>query len=309
MNPIVRIILKMMASSNIDIQRDYEKIRRLRRLSSWLTGASKKNYAIMDSQIYSEDRSHEIPVRIFHPEIRRDADPILYFHGGGWVTGDIETYTNACLNMADALGRIIYSVDYRLAPEYPFPNGLEDCLRVAVVLMENLELTGLESASQWILAGDSSGANLAAAVSLRLRDEGKIVPSRQVLLYPVTHFDHTESSPFESVHTKGQDYGLTAKRIQDYMEMYQPVLEERKSPYVAPLMTEDFSNQPKTLIISAEHDLLRDEGEAYGKALEQSGNEVKVHRIPESAHGFITLPPFAKSVAETYEVMNEFLET
>lgn len=309
MNPFARFILKMIASSNIDIQKDYEKVRKYRRFASWLTGTSKKNYAIMDSQIYSEDRSHEIPVRIFHPKTRRYNDPMLYFHGGGWVTGDIETYTTACINMADALGRVIYSVDYRLAPEHPFPEGLEDCLRVTTVLMENLKMTGIESASQWILAGDSSGANLAAAVSLRLRDEGKTVPSRQVLLYPVTHFDHTENSPFESVRTKGKDYGLTAKRIQDYMEMYQPVLEERKSPYVAPLMAEDFSNQPRTLIITAEHDLLRDEGEAYGKALEQAGNDVMVHRIPESAHGFITLPPFTKPVEETYEVMNEFLKS
>ncbi|WP_277631131.1 alpha/beta hydrolase [Atopococcus tabaci] len=308
MNPFARLLLKLIASSDIDIRQDYERVRKLRRLTSRIARPVKKMYSVMDSQIFSEDYSHEIPVRIFHPKKLRHEEAILFFHGGGWVTGDIETYTSACIHMADALGRKVYSVDYRLAPENPFPAGLDDCMRVAEVVMENLSMTGVKSPSDWVLMGDSSGANLAAAVSLRLRDEGKRVPAQQILLYPVTHWDHTEASPFETVRTKGRDYGLTAQRIQDYMEMYQPELEKRKSAYVAPLMAKDFANQPRTLIVTAEHDLLRDEGEAYGKELEQAGNEVQIHRVAESAHGFITLPPFTKPVKETFRVINDFLK-
>src|SRR5699024_5728929 len=158
---------------------------------------------IMDKKIYSQDRSHDIPVRIFFPKEPLNEDALVFFHGGGWVIGDIDTYTSACKNMADLTGRMVYSVDYRLAPEFPFPYGLEDCYRVAETLMTHLELSGLMNASQITLIGDSAGGNLAAAVSLLLRDRGKAVPTKQILLYPVTYWDHTKNSPFKSIRTNG----------------------------------------------------------------------------------------------------------
>lgn len=309
MPPFVRFILKLIASADIDIRKNYKWVRRLRRFTSRLDtpDPSQSDYSIMDSHIFAKDYSHEIPIRIFQPNSLENEDPILFFHGGGWVTGDIETYTNTCIHMANTLKRRVYSVDYRLAPEYPYPAGLEDCLYVTRLLMKHLNMTGIKHSGQWILAGDSAGANLAAAVSLKLRDEGQPVPSRQILLYPVTYYDHTDASPFQSIQSKGEDYGLTAERIQEYMEMYQPNRGERKSPYVSPLMAKDFSNQPRTLIITAEHDPLRDEGEAYGKKLEEAGNDVEIHRVSETAHGFITLPQFTRPVEEAYSVINEFL--
>src|SRR5690606_22610697 len=205
-------------------------------------------------------------------------------------------------------GRVVYSVNYRLAPEHPYPAGLEDCYQVIDVLLNHLELTRLADASKLTLIGDSAGANLIAAVSLKLRDEGKIVPAKQILLYPVTYWDHTENSPFESIRTNGYDYGLTAKKMQEYMELYSPDLEIRQSAYISPLMAFDLSRQPDTLIITAEFDPLRDEGEAYGEKLQSAGNHVVIHRIKETVHGFITYPTFVEPVVEAYEVINAFLD-
>lgn len=304
MNPFMKFVLKLLSSPKMDVSEDYKWMRRLRRA---LSPGPKKGYRILDLQIYSEDYTHEIPVRVFHPKRQNHPEPILFFHGGGWVIGDIDTYTNPCINLATSMGRIVYSVDYRLAPEHPFPAGLDDCYRAAEVLFKQLQLNGAESPSQWILMGDSAGANLAAAVSLRLRDENKESPTRQVLVYPVTYWDHTEASPFTSIRTNGYEYGLTSANVQGYMEMYAPDVDVRKTSYVSPLMAEDLKNLPDTLVITAEFDPLRDEGEAFGRALREAGNYTRIHQVKNAVHGFFTYPATAETLTGAYDVIKEFL--
>lgn len=301
MNPLFKLVMKFASSPRIDMQEDYIWVRKVQQFFS---ETSIDEYQFLDEKIYSKEAEHEIPVRIFHPENRIHEEHIIYIHGGGWALGNIDTYTSACVNLTNKLGRIVYSIDYRLAPEHPYPAGLQDCLRAIDVLMT--PETG-KKARKWILIGDSAGGNLAAAVSLKRKAEDKKLPEKQVLLYPLTHWDHTESSPFESIITNGYDYGLTIKKIQEYMEMYAPDEKIRKSPYIAPLMAEDLSNQPETLIITTEYDPLRDEGEAYGVALRKAGNYVEVQRILNSVHGFITYPPYVTPLVEAYELMNNFL--
>lgn len=306
MNPLFKFILKLSSSPKIDMQEDYIWIRRAQNLFS--RGGS-RGFRFLDEKIYgldeNKEETHEIPVRIFFPKEKTHDDAIIYLHGGGWVIGNIDTYTRACLNLADKLGRVVYSIDYRLAPENPYPAGLNDCLRAIEVLLTPVE--GEEN-RKWILMGDSAGANLAAAVSIRMKEENGIIPDKQVLLYPVTYFDHTENSPFESITTNGYDYGLTIKKIREYMEMYAPDEAVRKERFISPLMADDLSNQPDTLVITSEYDPLRDEGEAYGKALEKAGNKVSIHRVLNSVHGFITYPPFAEPLEEAIKVMGEFLD-
>lgn len=306
MKPLLKMALKLLSSPKINMKEDYLWVRKMQQIFARKPLIT--SYRILDRKIYSADQSHDIPVRIFQPVEKKHEDVLLFFHGGGWVIGDINTYTKPCMNMADLTGRTVYSVDYRLAPEHPYPAGLEDCYRVAEMMLDHLALIGLSDASQITLIGDSAGGNLAAAVSLMLRDNHKIVPKRQILLYPVTFWDHTKNSPYESIRTKGNDYGLTAKKVSDYMEMYQPDTDKRKSSYVAPLMAEDLTDQPDTLILTSENDPLRDEGEAYGTALKEAGNQVVVHRVNESVHGFITYPKGSKLVTEAYQEMNQFLE-
>lgn len=139
------------------------------------------------------------------------------------------------------------------------------------------------------------------------RDRGEFMPRQQILLYPATNNDHTENSPFESVRTNGTDYLLTSKRMVDYMKLYRSGDDDLQNPYYAPLVSKDLSRQPRTLIITAEYDPLRDEGEAYGIKLAQAGNDVEIHRIHDALHGFMSLSPGFKPVKKTYQYINAFL--
>lgn len=262
-------------------------------------------YKKWDQQVIAG--GHEIPVRLFFPSNEGEDYPLLiFFHGGGFVTGNINTYSKVCAHMANITQHIVLSVDYRLAPEHPFPTGLEDCYAVVKQvacssLLKNNTHQGIT------LIGDSAGGNLAAAVSLLARDRGEFHIARQILLYPATYYDHSDASPFPSVKENGTDYLLTSKRMMDYMRLYVKDPRDLKSPYVAPLLAKDLSHQPETLIITANHDLLRDEGEAYGKRLHEAGNKVAIYRLPNAIHGFISLPPLFSPVKDCYTIINRFI--
>jgi acetyl esterase/lipase len=299
-------VLSLFAAPRLNMREDYEKVRRLQRQ---LASLPAPRYRSSDWQTTSDDGGHRVPVRVFQPKEQRRDDLLLFFHGGGWVTGDIESYTPACATMADLTGCVVASVDYRLAPEHPFPAGLDDCYRVAELLLDDPRLAGVEDAGRIVLVGDSAGGNLAAVVSLLRRERGLRGVGRQILLYPVTHWDHDpETSPFASVRNHGDDYRLTNTEVQDYFDLYVPDPQQRRDRLVAPLMATDLSGQPETLLITAELDLLRDEGEAYARALEEAGNEVRTYRVEGALHGFIALPRFSRSLRDAYEVINAFLD-
>ena len=158
------------------------------------------------------------------------------------------------------------------------------------------------------LIGDSAGGNLAAAVSLMARDRGEFLPQRQILIYPATNNDHSETSQFQSVHDNGTDYILTSKRICDYMDLYSETPEDRQNPYFAPLLAPSLVNQPKTLIITAELDPLRDEGEAYGRRIREDGGTAEIYRIQDALHGFFALSPHFSQVKTAYQLINNFLK-
>jgi len=297
--------LKLVSGLKIDMKKNYKKVRNIQQA---ITPDVSNRYTILDHKIYSDAGGHNIPIRVFLPNASRKPGALLFFHGGGWVIGDIETYTPTCARMADLTGQIVYSVDYRLAPEYPFPAGLNDCYNACEYLLEHYKKNDALMTGEFTLIGDSAGANLASVVSLRLRDRGKKLPDKQILIYPATYWDHHEdSSPFDSIRINGKDFGLTSEKVQDYMELYVPNPENRKNQEVAPLMARDLSQQPKTLIITTEHDPLRDEGEAYAYALEKAGNEVYLRRILGAPHGFLTYPDVTGAIEETYKIINRFL--
>ncbi|AXK44275.1 alpha/beta hydrolase [Brachybacterium saurashtrense] len=307
MTALRRLALRLLPLARPDVREDYERMRRLQRRMASLPAARYRT-PTWDTVSDSGD-GRRVPVRVFTPRERRREELLLFFHGGGWVTGDIESYTPACATMADLTGCRVASVDYRLAPEHPFPAGLEDCYGTARGLLEDPGRAGLAEAGQIVLVGDSAGANLAAAVSLLLREQGHRVPDRQILLYPVMHWDHDPAtSPFESVRLYGSDRRLTTDEIEDYLALYVPEPAQRRHRLVSPLMAEDLSGQPDTLLLSAELDLLRDEGEAYAHALAAAGARVRLHRLERAAHGVITLPRFARPLKDAYRVIEEFLD-
>jgi acetyl esterase/lipase len=298
---MIKASLKLLSSTAVSVKKHYKLYRGVLIAPFLLL---RPIFRALDHKMMVLDR--EIPVRVFKPRKNGNSKVLIFFHGGGWVTGNIDTYTPICAHMAKRTGYTVVSVNYRLAPENPFPAGLEDCYYVTQEIFKDPCIVNC-APEDIALIGDSAGGNLAAVVSLMARDRGAVVPDRQILIYPATHYDHSESAPFQSVHDNGTDYILTAARIEEYMELYTQNEENRVNPYVAPIIAPDLSGQPKTLIITGELDPLRDEGEAYGIKLRQFGNEVRIFRISGAIHGFLSLPRKARSVTRCYEHIMRFL--
>lgn len=302
-NKFTAAALKALSYADINMKKHY---RASRRFTDMVHYPRTIGHKISDSTITAQGR--DIPIRVFTPENMRSDDVIMFFHGGGWVIGSVAGYTNTCSVMAERTGQRVVSVDYRLAPEHKFPKAPEDCYAAARALhLGRIDDKIGGACTAVTLVGDSAGGNLAAVVSLMAAARGEFAVSRQVLFYPATYYDHSETSPFASVHENGTDYMLTSKRVCDYMDLYMPDKDKRVNPFFAPLTAEDLSGQPKTLIITAQYDPLRDEGEAYGEKLRRFGNDVTVYRMADALHGFLSLPSRFAHVRKSYELMNEFL--
>ena len=271
-------------------------------------------YKTLDAEVYNGD--YKVPIRLFFPTEEamengaasgRKPPVILFFHGGGWVTESVENYQRVCARMAQSTGQIVASVEYRLAPEYRFPVGLMDCYAAAKAFYTNRFLLNTDP-DRITIMGDSAGGNLAAAVCMMARDRGEFYPKKQILIYPALNNCYTEGSPYKSVQENGEGYLLTAVKMEDYLKLYEGSPKDRQNPYFAPILEEDLSYMPDTLILTAEFDPLRDEGEAYGKRLKDAGNYVEVHRIPEALHGYFALGIRFLHVQESFEIMNKFLK-
>ena len=299
---IMRAALHALSYADIDVTKNYKLQRKLINVANF--HVLKPFYKTWDHVVCFEN--HDIPVRLFLPHSGAAKSVLIFFHGGGWVTGNIDSYDMVCANMANITNQIVVSVDYRLAPEHRFPAAVEDCYHIAREIFLNIELFNVP-ADKITIIGDSAGGNLAAVVSLMARDRGEFLPTRQILLYPATNNDHSDQSPFASIRENGTGYLLTAKRVCEYMSMYKGSEADLQNPYFAPLLEKDLSRQPRTLIITAQYDPLRDEGEAYGKRLKEAGNIVHVHRTPDALHGFFSLPPLFPTVKQSYQLINDFL--
>lgn len=307
MKKSVKALLRALSYGDIEIESS-RKFADLKRLDPMRIFVKK-----LDSEIYNGD--YKIPVRIYFPSEEAmtaglhegHAFPVLlFFHGGGWVTESVENYDRVCAQMAQSTGHVVVSVEYRLAPEYKFPTGLMDCYEAAKALFTKQFLLNVR-ADQITLVGDSAGGNLAAAVSLMARDRKEFMPKRQILIYPATNSDYSEQSPYASVMENGEDYLLTRVKMESYVKFYERTSEDRENPYFAPILAENLSGQPDTLVLTAEFDPLRDEGEAYGRKLRDAGNRVRIHRIKDSLHGFFALGIKHLYVQESFDYMNRFL--
>lgn len=301
LNKVMLAALRAISRHDLNVRENYERTRKLFDASH---PPIANPYAMWDRHVTVGD--YDIPVRIFSPEQGLPENIIVFFHGGGWVTGGIESYTTACSRTANLCKSLVISVDYRLAPENPFPVGLEDCYAVAREVFRDSREFGLGE-NRVVLMGDSAGGNLAAAVSLLAHERGEFLPKKQILIYPCTYNDHSPDSPFASIRENGTDYLLTSKRICDYLALYLGDSDARNDPHFAPLLADDLSGQPATLLLTAELCPLRDEGEEYGRRLLEAGNTAYVHRIPDTIHGYFLLPTSFRAVRQSYELINEFL--
>ena len=303
----MQTILHALSYGNIEVEAS-RRLADIKRLDAMRIFVKK-----LDTKVYNG--TYEVPVRLYFPsEEAMSGEPVegekypvlLFFHGGGWVTESVENYDRVCSRMAQSTGHIVMSVEYRLAPEYCFPVPLEDCYAAAKALYTG-HLVLPADPDRITIIGDSAGGNLAAAVCLKARDTGEFIPKKQILIYPALNNCYTEGSPYKSVQENGEGYLLTAVKMEDYLKLYESSPEDRQNPYFAPILEKDLSHMPETLILTAEFDPLRDEGEEYGKRLKEANNYVEIHRIPDALHGYFALGIRFLHVQESFEIMNRFL--
>jgi acetyl esterase len=235
-----------------------------------------------------------IPVRLFRPLHDRAAGGapasdasaggalplVAYLHGGGWVLGTLDAFDPVCRALANASGALVASIGYRLAPEHPFPAAPDDARAAVRWLAAHAEELGADPARLGI-AGDSAGGNLAAVTARRLRDDGDPPLRFQALIYPVC--DSSLNTP--SYRDNGAGFGLSGESMKRYWELYLDGADGRH-PDASPLQAADLTGLPPAYVLTVHHDVLRDEGEAYARALEAAGVPVTLSRYDGAVHGF-----------------------
>lgn len=235
----------------------------------------------------------EIPLRIYTPTSGSSFPVIVYLHGGGWVIGDFETHDGICRHLAKEASAVVVAVGYRLAPEHKFPAAPEDCYAAtAWVAAHAAEIGG--DAKRIVVGGDSAGGNLTAAVCLMARDRKGPKIAYQLLIYPVT--DHSFETP--SYRENAMGYLLEKNSMTWFWGHYLSDAKDGENPYASPLRAKDLKGLPPAHLITAEFDPLRDEGEAYGKRLQEAGVPVQMKRYDGLIHGFAMMTGFFDQARE-----------
>ena len=225
----------------------------------------------------------EISIRIYQPQSDGPLSLVVYFHGGGWVTGTLDSHDRFCRALATQSGAVVAAVDYRLAPEHRFPAAPEDCFSATEWAIAHATEWGADG-QRVTLAGDSAGGNLATVVALMRRDRGSLPAlAGQVLLWPVTG---PYDPPTKSYLDNSEGFGLTRKGMIHFWDLYLNESSEMSNPYAAPLNASDLSGLPPALVITAEHDVLRDEGAEYARRLAAAGVPVTYECVEGVNHGF-----------------------
>ena len=249
-----------------------------------------------------------IPIRVYQPATDGPHPLVFMFHGGGWVIGDLDTADGQSREVAIGADVVVISVDYRLAPEHRFPAAAEDCYAV-VCDAERLAAEFNGDTSRIALAGDSAGGNLAAVVAQMVRDQGGPELRFQLLVYPVTDGVNLERPSYEE---NAEGYMLTKESMEWFWSEYCVEAEDRTNPYASPLLANNLSDLPPALVQTAEFDPLRDEGEAYGRALGNARNQVEIKRYDGFIHGFFAhsaqLPSTAIAMQDACTALKEALK-
>jgi acetyl esterase len=248
----------------------------------------------------------EIPVRIYTPAGMGPFPVLVYFHGGGWVICSLDSHDDQCRRLTNGAGCVLVSVDYRLAPEHKFPAAPEDCYAATCWVAEHAaELNG--DPTRLAIGGDSAGGNLTAVVAQMARDQGGPQLIYQLLIYPATDFTAQTASKKENA----DGYFLTLEDMHWFENHYLNSPQDRLNPLASPMLARDLSNLPPALILTAEYDPLRDEGELYGQRLREAGVPVTVRRYDGLIHGFFgqsaIVDAARRAVEETAQTLREVL--
>jgi acetyl esterase len=227
----------------------------------------------------------QIPVRVYTPEGEGPFPILVYNHGGGWVIGGLDTHEGTCRSIANSAGCVIVSVDYRLAPECKFPAAVEDSYAALEWVTANARSINGDPA-RIAVGGDSSGGNIAAVVAILARDRNGPRLCHQLLIYPVTDVSCLDTDSYRQF---AEGYMLTKADMAWFRDHYVRSPEDARSPLVSPLLADDLSRLPPALVITGEFDVLRDEGEAYAKRLNEAGVPARCSRYNGMIHGFFSM--------------------
>ncbi|MFT4067810.1 alpha/beta hydrolase [Paraburkholderia sp.] len=235
-----------------------------------------------------------LAARLYRPQVTQSDGVTVFFHGGGFVIGNLDTHDHVCRDLCAGSGAAVIAVDYRLAPEHRFPAAVDDCFDAVHWIARHARSLSLDP-SRIVVAGDSTGGNLAAVTALRIREEGGPSLRAQVLVYPVTNY-HTP--PTRSYIENQSGYPLTRAAMIRFWNDY--VANERDAihPHACPLRARSLAGLPRALVVTAGFDPLRDEGEAYANRLFDAGVPVTLWHYDHMVHGFFRMGPACTAVNE-----------
>lgn len=253
----------------------------------------------------------DIPIRIYTPRELKQGEKLpvlLWYHGGGFVIGDLDTHDSVCRMIANQADCLVVAVDYRLAPEHKFPAAVEDCHAALLWVAKHAGEFGGD-ASRLAVGGDSAGGNLATAIAIMARDSGSPKLAFQMLIYPCV-----APEPETASHLKfAEGYVLTRKTIVWFFKHYLKTKSDMRDFRFAPLVADDLSSLPPALVLVAGYDPLRDEGVEYAKRLLEAGNRVRLSNYEGAVHGFYlmggTVELAKQAVAESAQMLKEAFTT
>ena len=226
----------------------------------------------------------DLPIRIYRPVKGAVLPALVFFHGGGWVINNLDSYEQPMRSLANKGQFVVIAVNYQKAPEAPFPIPFDDCYATLLWVAENAEKLGIEP-TQIGVGGDSAGGNLAAGVAIKARDTGDINLAFQLLIYPC----NDNEMNYESAYKNSDGYGLSTKAMKWFWEQYLSRKADAKNPYAVPAAAKDFSNLAPAIITTAEFDPLIDDGYIYAELLRKSGVSTVYREYEGMIHGYFTL--------------------
>lgn len=256
------------------------------------------------SEFAIEGPEGAIPLRVYQPPTPDPHPAVVFFHGGGWVIGSLDTHDNICRWLCDEADCTVVSVDYRLAPEHPFPAAVEDCYAATAWVDAYGEKLGIDT-DRIAVAGDSAGGNFAAAVSLLARDRGGPELAHQALLYPAVA--SLDLHDFDSYDENGEGYLLEREGSAWYYDHYLDSSIHARNPYATPLLADSHADLPPATVCTVGFGLHRDEGIAYAGRLESAGVDVAHHHYPEMVHSFVSLTDLLSRSEDALDALGERL--
>jgi len=303
-HPQAQAMLDMLAG--VDMDPDKVSVEDMRAMSDMPPSGMPAVESVSDKTLSLNGA--EVPIRIYSPAGAGPHPLIVFYHGGGWVFCGLDTHDSTCRALANEAAAVVVSVDYRLAPEAKYPAAAEDCYAATVWAAENADELNA-NADQLVVAGDSAGGNLAAVVSLMARDNhaaGKSAPEIrfQVPIYPVTNHNFNTASYADNA----EGYYLTQKMMRWFWDQYLPNDSAGQESYASPLLA-DLAGLPPSLVITAEYDPLRDEGEAYADRLSSAGVSAELVRYNGQIHGFIGMADLIDDGREAIELIGKRLRS